>query len=876
MNLKKFILVLFVTFIAYGQTLKMYFWQDDSALIFKLQNQIPAAGSFGIGIVGDGPYKYLVTPFAPFFSWFGINPLGYFAIGLITYLLATLAFYVFTKRLFEEEKTSYIATLIFASGYVGSDIMFRVINSWQTNIGLILAFLMLERFVKFLKTRSLPAYFSSLTLYFACTEFVFIRSHSLILPIFFIALFFNLVSPGKRKLFYFILAQIPFWLIFKFKYLSDASFGAPGISSLIKEILLEGKIEKLSSLFANIGNVFIPTPLQTKSLSLVTPLIANQDVSTQILIFSVLVFLVFVGFAVFFLKKLKAVSLTLLFFGLVFNLILYSKAAFWYIDIQSVIAGLVGLEIIVLTVFWSLVSWQKNKKSVIYLFIGLIFVVSQIFGYYIQYPTAIFSTVHRYFSYALIGYAIFFATLINWLKHTHKKTLSYLLLGSILIPNLILGFNYQRKLVETRSEPTRQFYLALKKSVPEVEKGDVFYFDVSTENTIPTQFGDFFSVGSMPETTALAIYYNVDRYDVVMLTDYDELIAKLANGEIKLDKLHTFFYGPEGLVNTTVETQQKLAQGSNFQEVDLINPRHSSITAMEVSFQAKITKPKILPTKFSQNTLTINQKREIVNYLIARKQFYKESQATSLSDWKFREIRNILDNDYATPWQGHRIYWGENRNEVVTLDLGKMKNINRLVWQNWKSSLSPLSYDIETSIDGKNWTTVKKVIDAQAKKDGEIVVDEFKSVDARFVNLKITKTITDDSPAITEIEVVESKFSDVDIPTALNNLPNPVAMAKDITEWNQLWEVSQPLSRLTVTWQSNKKERYSNFTNINSLISDKFVEYSFVVPGGGTTLERIMFQENIPADIEIKNMLIRNLSLQEIKQKGLVKEFEEN
>lgn len=56
--LKKFwphLLILFVIFISYGQTLRMYFWQDDSALIFKLQNQGPASGSFGVGIIGDGP-----------------------------------------------------------------------------------------------------------------------------------------------------------------------------------------------------------------------------------------------------------------------------------------------------------------------------------------------------------------------------------------------------------------------------------------------------------------------------------------------------------------------------------------------------------------------------------------------------------------------------------------------------------------------------------------------------------------------------------------------------------------------------------------------------------------------------------------------------
>lgn len=841
-QLKKYwpvLLVLAIVLIAYGQTLGMYFWQDDSALIFKLQNPEGPAGSFGSGLWERGAYQYLVIPFVPFYSLFKLEPFGYFLVGFITYILATGAFWLFVKRLFESKKTAFIATLIFAAGFVGSDIMFRVINSWQTNIGLILAFLMFASFIGFIKTKKISLYFVALVLYWLNTELVYIRSHSLIIPILTLDIVLSL-GFLRRDVIKLVLRQIPFWIIFKTRYLSDPGFGAPTISKLANDIFLKGEIEKTASFFANVGNVFVPTNIQVKFLSFFP---------AGVYLTSFLVFIIFVVIFILIKRKLHPGLLALI-TGFVFNLVLYEKGAFWYQDAGVVISGLIGIETLILTLL---------SKSPI-LILGVIIISSQVFGYYIQYPYAILATTHRYFSYALIGYAIFFAWLVS--RIVPKKRAGILLLA-VLIPNLYFGVTYQAKILRDRSVPTRNFYKALTTFVPTVEKGDVFYFDVAKEGGIPTQFGDFFSVGSMPETTALAIYYGVDRYDIQMFTEFDELASKLAKGEFKIGQIHSFFYSKSGLINTTHTLRDILARGQ--EEATPMAP-----------LLGKVRIGAFLKTEnldFKQK-LPFSERKNILEYLAKRRRYYKNVRITSSSEWKFREVRNVFDDDLDTTWQGHRIKWGDTHDEKLTVDLGRIENVSRVIWVNWKTSLSPTKYKILTSLDGRTWKEVRNVSDPDGKKDREVVIDEFEPVFVRFITMDFQETITNDSPALLEFEVVEEKFNKVDPAGAWNYLRNPMSLVGP-GEVSQLLPLISPLATFTVSWDTDKNDKYNNAVSLPlSLGTNK--KYEIIIPAGGTTLSNLKFTSNLPVDLDVGTINFRNLSLEELKMRGLVKNFTEN
>ncbi len=857
--LKKYwpiLLILAVFLIAYGKTLQMYFWQDDSALIFKLQHQAEASGSFGKGLWERSPYQYLVVPFVPFFPLFGLEPFGYFLVGFISYIIAGWVFYLFAKELFNNKKHAYISTLIFAAGYVGSDIMFRVINSWQTNIGLILCLFTLRQIVVFHKNRTLAKYLLALGLFLFTIEAVFVRTHSLIFVVFALDLILSFPLSVKRFI-SLIIRQIPFWILFYIWYVKGESIGGGALNGIVKQIL-SGQVGVFATLIATTGNALVADFWQAHLVSVF------PDVAALILTAIVVVVAA--------LFKLKSVPL---FIGAYFiNVYLYSLNLFWYKTESVYISGLIGLFGIAFVISLLLSLWKKEKELVSVIVFGFIFIVSQIFGYFIQYPTAIFSTTHRYLSFPFLGYCIFYGGIIALLLKQKKRVIvAKLLLGFIILTNLYLGFTYQSKLVTERSMPSRNFYHDLKSFVPSFEKGSVFYFDVRNDGLTQRQFSDSFSVGSMPETTAIAIYYGVDRYDLSLVTEFNELIYKIDNEDIDIDKVYTFYYGINGLVDTTNNTRQLLRNGSRSTSLPLtpLTPVEINVTLRAVP-DSSLTLPYLQGSKHT-SILTTEQKLRSLKFLKNRQEFYRRAKVATTSEWRYREVENIADQNISTPWQGHRIAWGKNPLEQVTIDLGSIQGVDRLIWHSWDDTLSAVDYSIEVSLDAKTWQQVKKVNDSDGKKDGEVVVEQFASTSARFVRLSITKTLSGDSPAIIEI-MADGGYMDVDPANAFEFSKNPFYGITTVADWQRVFSEFSPLAKISLTKVSDKGDSEEVVQNV---VLDTYNHtYTVLMQSGGTSLSDVKVTPQFPGSIEVISLNGRNLSFDEIKQRGLIKRYSTN
>src|SRR5260221_228194 len=65
------VFLFFITLISYGQMFWMGIWQDDNAIFFKLQHINEAAGFFGKGLIGEGPYRFSFTPYWFIYKIFG-------------------------------------------------------------------------------------------------------------------------------------------------------------------------------------------------------------------------------------------------------------------------------------------------------------------------------------------------------------------------------------------------------------------------------------------------------------------------------------------------------------------------------------------------------------------------------------------------------------------------------------------------------------------------------------------------------------------------------------------------------------------------------------------------------------------------------------
>jgi len=858
-------LILLVVILAFGLTLRMYFWQDDFALLFKLQHPTEPAGSFGAGYFGEGPYKYLATPFVPFYKLLGLFPFGYFLGGLVTYALAALLVYPFAHELFQDKRAGLFTALIFATGYIGSDSMYRVINSWQTNIGVVLALISFWTYTKHLRNGRLKFYFIALVFYLSAIEFVFIRSHSLIVPLLALELVFLKFPLKLFSILKPLVRQAPLWFFFFKKY----GNGATTSSSIVRfvQTLVGGDMSILAAPTASVGNLLLPTPLQTKIVSALPS--TYQLVITSFAL--IIVFSVSKKLAV---SGVKRTIILLLVLAAFFASRYFSSLnLYWYRDASSVASGYFGFLGIALLTVTLLLTHKRSSNIFKVILLGIIIAGSQVAGYNTAYTTTIFDSTQRYLVHSFIGASLIYGALTFMAYSFSKKNKTAAYLPIVVIVTLLLSLNIknQTKIVEARSKPTRQFYTSLKKYVPEFEAGSFFYFDVADSKA--SEFNNFFGVGSMPESTAIAVHYDVDRYDLKLTQDFNELLFLVKGQEIDIDNIYTFYYGIDGLTDTTADTRSLLKFGSV--EKNLDNHKIKPLTPVLLSV---IATPTVNSDDFEYKKTSIvntKEKIEIINYLLARKEYYQSAKASSDSSWRFREIENILDNNTETSWWGHRIYWHDNRNESVMIDLGSVKTVNRMLWINTHNTLTPTSYEIETSLDGKSWKTVKSVKGGPERKSGEVVIEEFEKQKARYTRIVFKVTLGQDSPSVAEVEIIESSFSSVDVYQATEFLKDPFKNISNQTELEVILTMAQPLLKIQSSWTTNKDGLLHNSSLPLGKI-ESAQSYQFVLEPGGTKMDNIKITSNGPVDMHIHSATVKNLSFEEIKDRNLIRELVEN
>ena len=142
--------LLLLTFLSHGKTWQMYYWVDDLAMTYKLVWPQDALTNMAPGILGTGPYRYLITPFALLYPLFDLNPFPYFFLGWVVYFLATVSVYLLTLELTQKREPAFVAASIFASGYIGAHALYRLTNSYQTVGATALIILSVWVFLKYL------------------------------------------------------------------------------------------------------------------------------------------------------------------------------------------------------------------------------------------------------------------------------------------------------------------------------------------------------------------------------------------------------------------------------------------------------------------------------------------------------------------------------------------------------------------------------------------------------------------------------------------------------------------------------------------------------------------------------------------------------
>lgn len=852
-----FLVLLILTFISYGQTLSMYFLIDDNALIYKLQHFDQNVGLWGKGLFGEGPYRHIVDQFILFYPISGVNPTPYFAVGILLYFLAAVVIYLFVNSLTRNKIISLGAASIFAAGYVGSETMFGIVNSWQTTRGIIMALGSFWLFWQFIKSKRFIFYILSVVLFFFSLDTVYIRAHGLVFAILFFDLLFWPVIFQFSSILNFLIRQLPFLLIHYHIYLSSTDSAKRfGFFKLLNDAIIEKKYELLTIPFQDTGNLFVPDKLTSivdriveQSISLPTEFSLGSFLSGLILFF-VLIYLLLKNF-----KKENLLARVLLFS------FIWSVANF-------------------------IVFWLRETEHTLW-------------------------TTHRYFLYSFAGISLFLSAVFYLIAKQMKKvrwrkifTLSVL---AVILIYLWLGVNYQKSFNERRSFPAKRFFFAFKQAVPNIPKGAVLYFDLVNDNQVRGEFGSFFG-GIFSEGSNLAIYSEGIDYmiDFTFTYKFNDVLRMLREEEVALDKVFTFYYGGRGLHNTTSSTRQLLKENkivhispsafsSNVQqqndkelfytqtEISSFNGKNvgknpvitvnlptntSSLIPSEFNFSMSV-QPKItqLPYEIEGRQISIepDKRRQIFDYLISQNNFRKTAQIFSASFWKDQEAKFAIDGRVDTSWRGHRGFWDEidrgrsKEKEYLMVDFGKVLTIGQVMWVSAQRPLVPTHYRILTSLDGINWKLATEVIRNNLLAEDTVILDSFSPQTARFVKMEVLKTYGNDGPEIKEFEVIESRFAGLDRKFVEFVKSSPFAYIENLDDLNNSLTYIRRNTTIRFYWMSDADQNQdkTRYFDIPIFVDNRFHNYSVSLPATGINWTRFTLEGfNFPAEIRISGAKI--------------------
>jgi hypothetical protein len=407
----------------------------------------------------------------------------------------------------------------------------------------------------------------------------------------------------------------------------------------------------------------------------------------------------------------------------------------------------------------------KTRKFILFF---LLWISLNLAAYAAYIPNYSYPSDNRYLLHSFIPLIGLLTFLSFDLSKKTKSKIPILVIIIWGIGNLYSSLLYQRNIVINRSLPSKRFFSQLKEYVPEFKNGALFYFYVPNLPKAVEHYNAGFGVAQMPETTAIAWRYGVDRYDLEIANTYEDLYEDINKNKISLDNVFTFIAFPDNLYNTSDKTRnliengeihkiektiQSIPQVENSEKGSRITNQGITLPSNDISLLTSLevkVKLTAYPFKFSNdNTFPIrlvnsneqpgslqdqNTRDLYINYRKWLDDYYKSSQVISSSSWRDLTEKNVLDQDKNTYWEADRIAW-DKRNEYLSTELSKLANIGGIIYQNGPYSLTPTNFEIYISKDGLDYKKIKDVYvtDFSTREEAQKVI--FPSNEGKFIKI---------------------------------------------------------------------------------------------------------------------------------------------
>lgn len=826
--------IVVVLVLSLGRTLNYFFYTDDFAMLYYVQNSQ----------VYTWPYLYVVAFFTPFYKIFGFNPRGYFSLALLIHFLASIGVYFFVKLLTKKRIIAFLSTLVFATGYIALDQFTQTAVVSINNINNLLILTTLIFLLLWVDRRKIKLYFLTLFFFWASTVFAPFRAFALIL---YLPIIEVILSPGRvisnfpKSLLAFFIRYAPFLLI-SYWYVILPGSGSAADERLFK--FFSPDLQEQS--FSVLGRILVSEEW-VKLLGL-NPATFSWPRAGLILFFLILILALLSSFG-----KRQRQGRALL------------------ISVFLTIFGYIGYLVILSTELLSL-SGHTNR----YLIVTSI-------GYSFLIPTA---------AYLIVDNLKFLR------KDTIKNLIVVILTLPFVITMIFSARKYEeniinRSLVAKRFYSQLKDYVPTisGKNYFYFDRTDNHptdaLFDTFLQGALMPKDA---AIATFYEASIDLEHYQFSEDITIVLDSFEELLDVIKSGEATEENLHTFYFDESGLHSTKrdlfvllgAENKGYKIPKENFSakkeatttRLTTSSLQVSSLTPTILDFDLRVSRLKsssfALPFSDPQANVEVDwssvDKSLILDYLLSRERYYDGVRVkASLSDKRFPQDL-MVDSKLDTTWAFDESWWLTGGRPVIEIDLGEQRKIGKLVWESVISKRIPIQYKIQTSVDGVIWREVE-INRSQVTLSGLLfAVEEFEPHVARFIRIDIEDTQAGWTPWFSEIEVVEEAYVDIDLYLAHLIKDNPFLYIKDEADLFKSYEYLKQTIELTVLSKTNKDINIQNNykVEIPVFLDGVYHTYQIIIPPRGTELEELSLELTSSAFFEISNVQIIKSSLESL------------
>lgn len=510
----------------------------------------------------------------------------------------------------------------------------------------------------------------------------------------------------------------------------------------------------------------------------------------------------------------------------------------------------------------SILIWKRSKA----LLYCLVFAVSNYLVHFYVSPGASPETNHRYLTVSFVGAAAFWGI---FLSEVFRNKYKYLFFCALIVAvNLTLVGKEQKDLFFSRSQPSSKFWQDMQQQLQSLPKNSAIYIDSKNDGVSRPARDVAVGAGSMSPTTSFAVYYGLDWEDIYLAENFSELLEFVKKGQVPPKNIYTFFYSRDGgLVNTTEMTKAALSETKPPVEVEsLDNVNHNYSTPLLLSFSSKINADFSNLEYPKEDGVSLSK---YLQFLSSRKNYYDTVSAASTTQVRYAEIKNIWDGNTETSWRADDLSWANSRKEEVVLSLGEEKHIGGMKMMPANAARVPTKYTYECSSDQALWRPLAS-FEKEIKK-ATAFIDKFEGASCALIKLTIFATASGGPPQISEIEAIESKFSDIDLDIAEKLENNPFLFIKspdDIQLLSNYFAQNGVSGNICV--YTNKYKTGQAVCKKHKFELGSGPKNSFFVDQSGTLLNKIELKLPPRVRAEISNIRLEYLTYQQLDKRGYI------